>query len=63
MAAAARLFGTDRHQKAQRRGIDAQEVARVAYGLYEQRGRENGHAIDDWLKAEAIVREQHRLRG
>jgi hypothetical protein len=38
------------------------EVARVAYGLYEQRGREDGHALDDWLKAETIVRE-HRERA
>ena len=38
--------------------IDCVEVARVAYGLYELRGREDGHALDDWLKAEAVVREQ-----
>lgn len=23
-----------------------------AYQLYEQRGRENGHDLDDWLQAE-----------
>lgn len=34
---------------------DAGEVARVAYQLYEQRGRAHGHDLDDWLKAEAIV--------
>ena len=39
---------------------DSIEVARVAYGLYEQRGREDGHALDDWLNAEAVVREQSR---
>lgn len=40
--------------------IDYVEVARVAYNLYEQRGREDGHALDDWLKAETMVREQRR---
>jgi hypothetical protein len=27
-------------------------VARRAFELYEQRGRENGHDMDDWLRAE-----------
>ena len=26
-----------------------------AYDLYEQRGRQDGHALDDWLQAEAEV--------
>ena len=26
-----------------------------AYELYEQRGRQDGHALDDWLQAEAEV--------
>jgi hypothetical protein len=26
-----------------------------AYELYEQRGRAEGHALDDWLNAEAEV--------
>lgn len=26
-----------------------------AFELYEQRGREDGHALDDWLQAEAQV--------
>ena len=26
-----------------------------AHELYEQRGREEGHALEDWLKAEAII--------
>lgn len=33
-----------------------QLVALKAYELYEQRGREDGHALEDWLKAEAIIR-------
>jgi len=30
-----------------------EEIRRRAYVLYEQRGREDGHEIDDWLRAEA----------
>lgn len=26
-----------------------------AYEMYEQRGRSDGHALDDWLNAEAEV--------
>jgi Protein of unknown function (DUF2934) len=26
-----------------------------AYELYEQRGRDDGHELDDWLQAEAEV--------
>lgn len=37
---------------------DAQEVAQVAYALYEERGRADGHDLEDWLKAEAIVRQR-----
>ena len=40
--------------------VDAAEVARVAYELYEQRGRVDGHDLEDWLKAEAIVRQRAR---
>jgi hypothetical protein len=28
------------------------DVARRAYERYEARGREDGHALDDWLNAE-----------
>jgi hypothetical protein len=30
-----------------------QEIRRRAYALYEDRGREDGHDLDDWLRAEA----------
>jgi hypothetical protein len=30
-----------------------EEIRGRAYALYEQRGREDGHDIDDWLRAEA----------
>ena len=35
---------------------DAEEKIRLrAYQLYEERGRIDGHASDDWLQAEAEV--------
>jgi len=35
---------------------DSQEAIRSrAYSIYEQRGREHGHDLDDWLIAEAEV--------
>ena len=30
-------------------------IAMKGYELYEQRGRRDGHDVEDWLKAEAIV--------
>ena len=30
-----------------------QEIRVRAYELFEQRGREDGHELDDWLQAEA----------
>ena len=31
------------------------EIRRRAYALYEQRGKADGHAVEDWLRAEAEV--------
>ena len=28
------------------------EIAQLAYSLYESRGRQEGHQIEDWLRAE-----------
>jgi len=28
------------------------EIAQLAFSLYESRGRQDGHAIEDWLRAE-----------
>jgi hypothetical protein len=30
-----------------------EEIRRRAYALYEQRGRKDGHDLDDWLHTEA----------
>ena len=32
-----------------------EQIRRRAYELYEQRGRVDGYALDDWLQAEAEV--------
>jgi hypothetical protein len=40
--------------------LDYGEVTRVAYELYEQRGRADGHALDDWLNAERLVKQRSR---
>ncbi len=41
-------------------GIDLQEVARVAYELYDKRGRLDGYDQQDWLEAERIVTQRQR---
>ena len=33
-----------------------EQIRRRAYFLYEQRGRVNGHDVDDWLQAETEVK-------
>ncbi|HYL97261.1 MAG TPA: DUF2934 domain-containing protein [Terriglobales bacterium] len=32
-----------------------EQIRHLAYALYEQRGREDGHDLDDWLQAESEV--------
>jgi len=36
-----------------------EEIARVAYELYEKRGRVEGCHFDDWVEAEKIVLARH----
>ena len=45
-------------EKTQAPGLDSQAVAQVAYELYVQRGRIDGHDLEDWLRAEAIVKQR-----
>ena len=33
-------------------------IARRAYELYEQRGREDGHDLDDWIEAKRQIHQQ-----
>jgi hypothetical protein len=35
-----------------------ERVARKAYELYQQRGEEHGHDLDDWATAERLVQEE-----
>jgi len=40
-----------------------EQIAQKAYELWEQRGRREGHALEDWFDAEEIVMEQiHEAR-
>ena len=36
------------------------EIARLAYRLYERRGRQDGHDVDDWLSAERELTHHYR---
>jgi hypothetical protein len=36
--------------------VQTEEIARRAYQFYLDRGRDEGHALDDWLRAEAEFR-------
>ena len=40
-----------------------QEIARVAFDLYEQSGREEGRDLINWLAAESIVLDRLALSG
>ena len=42
-----------------------QEIRVRAYELFEQRGREPGHDLDDWLQAEAelVMPTRSQVRG
>lgn len=31
-------------------------IAKKSYELYEKRGRKGGHAMEDWLEAERIIK-------
>jgi Protein of unknown function (DUF2934) len=35
-----------------------QQISQHAYELYEARGREHGHELEDWLRAEEEIREK-----
>jgi hypothetical protein len=35
-----------------------ERVARKAYELYQQRGEEHGHDLEDWLIAQRLVQEE-----
>lgn len=39
-------------------GFLQEEIERMAYDLYERRGRIDGHDWEDWLEAERIIRQR-----
>ncbi len=43
--------------------IDRDELARLAYELYQLRGGEPGHDVEDWLEAERILKEKITRRN
>jgi hypothetical protein len=38
-------------------------IARKAYDLFERRGRNEGHDVEDWLEAERLVKEELLQHG
>ena len=40
-----------------------EEIARVAFELYEKRGKNEGFHLSDWLEAERIVIARHEKKG
>jgi hypothetical protein len=44
-------------------GKDQGKIATLAYALYEQRGREYGYDLDDWLEAEQRIVSRGEGRG
>lgn len=39
-----------------------ERVAALAYTFYEERGRVDGHDVEDWIRAENTIREELGLR-
>jgi hypothetical protein len=40
---------------AEKVSVSREQIARYAYRLYEERGGEHGHDLDDWLAAERAL--------
>jgi hypothetical protein len=47
-------------QKTEGGGELQDQIRARAYQLYEQRGRDDGHSLDDWLQAEAELFQVHK---
>ena len=44
-----------------RGGGEQAEIERLAYQFFVDRGYQHGHNEEDWLRAEAIIRNRKRL--
>ena len=42
-----------------RRAPTHDEIAQLAFNLYESRGRQDGHDVEDWLRAEEELVQRH----
>ena len=42
--------------------VTEHDIVRCAYDLYEQRGGEHGHDVDDWLQTERELRASSTTR-
>lgn len=58
---------TDSHIDTSEPGLSVVEyharIARKAYDLFERRGRNEGHDVEDWLEAERLVKEELLQHG
>ncbi len=54
------IFGSNGGRRAKGSAVSREEIAQVAYELFLGRGCEHGHDLEDWLKAEQMVRSQRR---
>ena len=43
-----------------RNSISDEDIAKRAFELYESRGRQNGHDVEDWLEAEEQLEEERK---
>ena len=44
----------------QRALLEATTIRELAFRLYEERGRQDGHDVEDWLEAESILLSQKK---
>jgi len=51
----------DQEQMARMYRISKNEIAKLAYELYEARGRVDGYDVDDWLEAEWELIEKRKV--
>ncbi len=53
--------GSARRSPAAESSDSSAEISKLAYQFYLERGGEHGHHEEDWLRAEAIIKNRKRL--
>ena len=43
------------------RKVNDAEIRELAFRLYEDRGRVDGHELEDWLEAESLIRQRGKF--